>query len=393
MKTTHEAIKEKLLAKGVVMPIPESVFVADDVDVNRISGEKVTVYPGSRIAGKQTLILPGTRVGYEAPVTLENCLLGKNVRLNGGFFQNAVFLGDNVFGSNAHVRAGTILEEQACAAHTVGLKQTLLFPFVTLGSLINFCDCFMAGGTSRKNHSEVGSSFVHFNYTPNQDKATPSMMGNVHQGVMLDQPPIFLGGQGGLVGPVRIGFGCLTGAGSIVRKDEERTNRMILAGNTRPVSLPRRTGVHPGSVRIYNRNIQYVAGLTALYAWYVHVRPVFARDSLSGELIRGLQETLVQSIGERVRQLEKFCDTLGPSRAHAPVLASMALAGRQVDKALAVPALSAGGEQVVSWLSGQAGDHGMDYITAVQQLPPDLKALGSGWLLEIETALTDRLTV
>jgi hypothetical protein len=35
----------------------------------------------------------------------------------------------------------------------------------------------------------------------------------------------------------------------------------------------------------------------------------------------------------------------------------------------------------------------MDYITAVQQLPPDLKALGSGWLLEIETALTDRLTV
>ncbi len=83
-------------------------------------------------------------------VTLENCRVGRNVRLNGGFFQEAVFLGDNVFGSNAHVRAGTIMEEQACAAHTVGLKQTLLFPFVTLGSLINFCDCFMAGGTSRK---------------------------------------------------------------------------------------------------------------------------------------------------------------------------------------------------------------------------------------------------
>ena len=246
MKTTHQAIKEKLLAKGVVMPIPESVFVADDVDVDRISGEKVTVYPGSRIAGKQTLILSGTRIGYEAPVTLENCLLGKNVRLNGGYFQNAVFLGDNVVGANAHVRAGTILEEQACAAHTVGLKQTLLFPFVTLGSLINFCDCFMAGGTSRKNHSEVGSSFVHFNYTPNQDKATPSMLGNVHQGVMLDQPPIFLGGQGGLVGPVRIGFGCVTGAGSIVRKDEERPDRIILAGGARSVSLPRRVGAHPG---------------------------------------------------------------------------------------------------------------------------------------------------
>ncbi len=83
---------------------------------------------------------------------------------------------------------------------------------------------------------------MHFNYTPNQDKATPSMMGNVHQGVFLDQSPIFLGGQGGLVGPVRIGFGCLTGAGSIVRKDETRENRIILGGNTRPISLPRRAG-------------------------------------------------------------------------------------------------------------------------------------------------------
>jgi bifunctional UDP-N-acetylglucosamine pyrophosphorylase/glucosamine-1-phosphate N-acetyltransferase len=95
------------------------------------------------------------------------------------------------------VRAGTIFEEQASIAHTVGLKQTILFPFVTLGSLINFCDCFMAGGTSRENHSEVGSSYIHFNYTPNQDKATASLIGDVPHGVMLNQNPIFLGGQGG----------------------------------------------------------------------------------------------------------------------------------------------------------------------------------------------------
>ncbi len=375
------------------MPIPESVFVADDVDVDRISGENVTVYPGSRIAGKQTLILPGTRIGYEAPVTLENCLLGKNVRLNGGYFQNAVFLGDNVFGANAHVRAGTILEEQACAAHTVGLKQTLLFPFVTLGSLINFCDCFMAGGTSRKNHSEVGSSFVHFNYTPNQDKATPSMLGNVHQGVMLDQPPIFLGGQGGLVGPVRIGFGCVTGAGSIVRKDEERSDRMILAGVTRSVSLPRRAGVHPGAVRIFNHNIRYMAGLAGLYAWYVHVRSVFVQDPLSSELVRGLRETLVQSIRERIRQLEKFCDTLGSSQAHTSILTAMDVVDSQIMQALAAPDLPASGERLISWLDEQAKTCGSDYITAVQQMPPGLKALGSNWLLAIETSLVNRLTV
>ncbi|MDT8380046.1 MAG: protein GlmU [Desulfotignum sp.] len=393
MKPTHDAIKQKLLAKGVVMPNPDSVHVADDVDVDRISGNTVTVYGGCRILGKQTLILPGARIGYEAPVTLEDCLVGRNVQLNGGFFQKAVFLGDNVFGSNAHVRAGTILEEQACAAHTVGLKQTLLFPFVTLGSLINFCDCFMAGGTSRKNHSEVGSSFVHFNYTPNQDKATPSMMGNVHQGVMLDQPPIFLGGQGGMVGPVRIGFGCVTGAGSIVRKDEERSNRMILAVTSRSVSLPRRTGMHPGAVRIFNHNIKYMAGLAALNAWYVHVRPVFADDALSRELIRGLQQTLVQSIRERIRQLEKFCDTLGSARAHDRIFSAMERAVKQMDQSLASPGLSVSGEHLVLWLKKTAPRHDTDYITAIRHLPPELKIMGSGWLLEIETALLDRLTV
>ena len=393
MKTTDVAIKKKLLAKGVVMPSPESVYVADDVDADRISGHGVTVFPGCRITGKHTLILPGVRIGHEAPVTLENCLLGKNVRLNGGFFQKAVLLGDNVFGSNAHVRAGTILEEQACAAHTVGLKQTLLFPFVTLGSLINFCDCFMAGGTSRKNHSEVGSSFVHFNYTPNQDKATPSMMGNVHQGVMLDQAPIFLGGQGGLVGPVRIGFGCLTGAGSIVRKDEERCNRMILAGHTRSMSLPRRTGVHPGAARIFNHNMKYMAALAALYAWYVHVRPVFTDGVLSRELIRGLQEVLVQSIKERIRQLEKFCDALGPSRARDQILTTMEMVGPQMDQVLTLPALSASAEHLILWLDKRASQYDKEYITAIQQLPSDLKTLGSGWLLEIETSLLDRLTV
>ena len=63
-------------------------------------------------------------------------------------------------GSGAQVRPGTILEEGAEMAHTVGLKQTIFFPFVVGGSLINFCDALMSGGKSRKVHSEIGSSFM-----------------------------------------------------------------------------------------------------------------------------------------------------------------------------------------------------------------------------------------
>ena len=80
------------------------------------------------------------------------------------------------------MRRGTILEEHASCAHTVGLKQTILFPYVTLGSLINFCDCFMAGGTGPRNHSEVGSSYIHFNFSANQDKATASLLGMCPRG-------------------------------------------------------------------------------------------------------------------------------------------------------------------------------------------------------------------
>ena len=63
-------------------------------------------------------------------MTVEDCQLGAGVRLRGGYFSGAVFLDGAVVGCGAHVRPGTILEEGAEMAHTVGLKQTIFFPFV-----------------------------------------------------------------------------------------------------------------------------------------------------------------------------------------------------------------------------------------------------------------------
>ena len=209
----------RLIKKGVHIPAPFSVDIGAEVDPARISGEGVVFYGGTKIYGSGTLISAGTKLGCEAPVTLSDCRLRRGVVLKGGFFESSVFLANANMASCARVREGCLLEEEANGSHTVGLKQTILFPFVTLGSLINFCDCFLAGGTSRKDHSEVGSSYIHFNYTPNQDKATPSLLGDVPRGVMLREPPIFLGGQGGLVGPVRIGFGTVIAAGTIRRED------------------------------------------------------------------------------------------------------------------------------------------------------------------------------
>lgn len=306
--------RKKLLDKGVVMYNPESVTIDPSVDLERISGNGVVIYPGCRIFGENTLIMEGSRIGAEAPVTVDNCHIGPDVELKGGYFQKAVFAGENSFGSGAHVREGTILEEQASAAHTVGLKQTVLFPFVTLGSLINFCDCFMAGGTDRKNHSEVGSSFIHFNFTPNQDKATPSMMGNVHQGVLLDRNPIFLGGQGGIVGPCRIAFGCVTAAGSMIRKDEPNPDRLLLGGSFKDASMKKPPMVYKNVKRVFNHNCSYIAALCALLGWYSDIRSLFARSRLEKELHLGMVHTVKGCISERIKRLDGFVEKLEVSR-------------------------------------------------------------------------------
>ena len=209
----------RLLAdRGVEFPSPHTVSVGAEVKPERIA-PGVVIHSGCRIHGASTSVGPGTELGREGPLTLENCQLGYHVSLKGGFVTDSTFLDGVSMGSGAHVRGGSLLEESSSGAHCVGVKQTILFPFVTLGSVINFCDCLMSGGSSGSSHSEVGSGYVHFNFTPHGDKATASLVGDVSRGVMLDQDPIFLGGQGGLVGPSRIEYGTILPAGCISRRD------------------------------------------------------------------------------------------------------------------------------------------------------------------------------
>lgn len=213
----------------------------------------------------------------------------------------------------------------------VGIKQTILFPFVTLGSLINFCDCLMAGGTGRKDHSEVGSSYIHFNYSPNQDKATPSLLGDVPRGVMLNQPPIFLGGQGGLVGPSVIGYGTVIAAGSVFRGDCPEGGKLIFG----QVQEADRTEFHPGFYRNFRRllvnNINYIANLSALRQWYAEVRSFFSGASpMRRELHRGAAEKLEITFQERMNRLgdlvaklpasAEICERLAGRKADSPLL-------------------------------------------------------------------------
>lgn len=290
--------KDEWLKAGVVVGV--------EVDTTRIANG-VEIRPGCRINGAETSIGPGSVIGAEAPATLDNCQLGRNVELKGGYYSGAVFFDRANMGSGAHIRAGTILEEESNGAHTVGLKQTILLPFTTLGSLINFCDGLMAGGTSRKNHSEVGSSYVHFNYTPHQDKATASLIGDVPRGVFLNQKPIFLGGQGGLVGPARIEYGSIIAAGGICRKDLLESGQLHVPASPRTSTRPYETGVYRGIDRIVKNNLIYIGNIFALKEWYHNVRkPFMCRDAFDHACYEGGLRNIEIILSERINRLREL---------------------------------------------------------------------------------------
>jgi UDP-N-acetylglucosamine/UDP-N-acetylgalactosamine diphosphorylase len=369
----------KLIEKGVRMPAPGSVEIGTEVDAERISGDGVVIHAGCKLFGRKTLIGDGSRLGYEGPVTVENCRIGPGVELRGGYFRGAVFLEKSACGSGAHVREGTILEEQASIAHAVGLKHTILFPFVTLGSLINFCDCLMAGGTDRRNHSEVGSSYIHFNYTPSQDKATPSLFGDVPRGVMLNQDPIFLGGQGGAVGPVRLNFGITVAAGTIVRKDEKRPNRLIFGGAGKGGNIAFTPGKLSNTGRILENNWVYIANLLALRQWHLRVRSLFVSRRFPEALLEGLMENLGAAIDERIKQLDNFIKKQdGPSSERIwncwPAVEAALRAQRDN------PGEDRLREEFLEQVNRRIYEHGKDYLTVIRALAETEVAGGTRWL-------------
>lgn len=363
-----EETLDALQHRGVVIIDPRQTWVGPQVDIGRVC-EGVVLHPGTRLCGARTFVGPGAQIGAQGPATLVDAVFGERARIDSGYVEGAVLLRDAHAGFGAHLRPGTLLEEHASTAHCVGLKHTILLSFVTLGSLINFCDVLMAGGTSRRDHSEVGSGFIHFNFTPwgeRGDKATPSLVGDVQQGVFLRQPRIFLGGSGGLVGPGSVGYGSVTGAGQVVRRPVAAQRLVIekLPALDRPFSPDKLDRVQPRQ----RRNVAYIAQLVALRAWYREVRrprilaePAFEHQRI---VIDAAIELLDTCIAERVKRLTAFVAERGepmPELELEPTIAACPLP------------VQPDSEDHVSW---------------VQALPEADVEAGVAWLASIAAAVT-----
>ena len=172
---------------------------------------------------------------------------------------------------------------------------------------------------SRKVHTEVGSGFIHFNFTPwgeSGDKATPSLIGTATEGVFLDKPPIFLGGMSGIVGPKEIGFGAMTIAGQVVRKSVP--DDTMYSGERTSFEKPfSYNTIEPSEkhIRIVRKcNTEYLAQLYALKAWYRAIR--MKRSMICGDeelslVYTGALETLDECVKERLKRYKSFASQWG----------------------------------------------------------------------------------
>jgi hypothetical protein len=319
-KLSYEGVEGRLnwlISKGIIVHDRRQVFIGADVILENIL-PGTQLFPGTRVTGSNTVLGRNSIIGSEGPATLDNVVLDDGAEVASGFVTNSALLRGSRIGCNGHIRACTILEEEASTAHTVGLKQTILMSYTTLGSLINFCDGIVCGGRSRSDHTEIGSGFINFNFTPwgeRGDKATPTLVGDVYRGVFLNNDRVFLGGLSGIVGPAQVSFGAFTVAGQVIRQDVGPNT--IFSSTGRNLEGPVNFQSQVFSERKYRHNLSFIANLVALRAWYSQIR--LARIPQSSELqykrnIIGFALQLIdRMIAERIARLTEYLRSVNRS--------------------------------------------------------------------------------
>lgn len=292
---------------------PERVYVSADVNLDAI--EPTAVIRQATLSGKDLSVAAGAVVGTSGHAEVSDCQIGPDAELGAGLYQGAtLFNGVKVRGF-AEIRPGTLLEEEVDIAHSVALKNTTFTACCVAGSLINFCDLFLTGGTSRKDHTEIGSGAIHYNFDPRGDK-WGSLLGSI-RGVVLRSDPVFIGGTCGLVGPLEVGLGAVTAANCTIRKDVPANT--LVSTDDRAVSIPNFDRTAYGSLRRQFRvTAKLVATLRGLEAWYELVRLPHAPPRE-----RHLYEFAMKRVGVQAQErIDRLAKIVAKLEAGAPTVSA-----------------------------------------------------------------------
>ena len=293
----------RLAERGVRAWGPERVYVGEEVHLDRICPGAELI--NASLTGENTFIGSQAQIGISGLARIHESQIGSSAVLGAGSYERCVLLGGAKTRGFAEVRQGTVLEEEAEVGHNVGLKNTVFTTGAVAGSCINYCDVLLTGGSSRSDHSEIGSGAIHFNFDPRGDKFG-SLLGDA-TGCLLRARRIFVGGNSGVVAPVHLQFGVVIAAGSMVRKDvgENQLSWGEPAGQGGDYDLERYYDLS----RKFCATAKLVGSLHALRAWYQLVRSAFA-ESEGRVLFTAAGCEFNRHIEDRTQQLLKVVDKL-----------------------------------------------------------------------------------
>jgi bifunctional UDP-N-acetylglucosamine pyrophosphorylase / glucosamine-1-phosphate N-acetyltransferase len=117
-----------------------------------------------------------------------------------------------------------------------------------------------------------------------------------------------------MVGPLRLDYGNVVAAGTILRKDCLDRNRLIITKTYRAGTFPFMPDLYSGLSRIVENNILYLANLAALKEWYIHVREPFFQSQELGLLIyKGALDKLALATKERLKRLKIMAEKIDGS--------------------------------------------------------------------------------
>jgi len=235
----REKVRELLNRNDVVILNPDSVTIGNEVCLDDIeAGAKIG--PGTTIAGKDTMIGSGTHIVGAA--TIRNCKIGRNCTLHAGEYLDSVLLDGCGTVGWARIRGNCAWEEGTQSAHNVDTKTSVFGYKTTLGSLINFCNVMMLGGTSPRLEvgAEVGSGTINFNFLPYGPTVgaliKPSTLIGTMESPFLScaDAPVqydFIGGHSSLIAPIVIGLNTMVAAKTRVNPGIYSDGVLIGGGN------------------------------------------------------------------------------------------------------------------------------------------------------------------
>ena len=205
-------INEGLMASGVTMLDPKTVWVGPDVTVGRDTELlPMTMLWGKTSVGEGCVVGPNTR--------LTNCTVGSSVTLEETVGTDVTIDDDVTCGPRAYLRGGAHVLAGAHIGTHVELKNTVVGRGSKVPHLSYIGDCTMG------DHVNIGGGSITCNYD------------GVHKSRTTIGDNVFIGSDTMMVAPVTIGEGAITGASSCITRDVpadalaiERSEQHIVEG-------------------------------------------------------------------------------------------------------------------------------------------------------------------